>query len=70
MVRIVRSEFKVYMRGGDGIRRGSAIATFDTRKDAVYYCKVNQSLPLPNYEWDDEFEIVEKVLLGRSDRNE
>ena len=62
----LKSKFKVYKRGSDGIRKGRAVATFLTRKDAVYYCKVNQTLPLPNYEWEDEFEIVENVLLGKS----
>jgi hypothetical protein len=30
---------------------------FKTRKDAVYFCKVEQTLPLPDYEWEDEFDI-------------
>ena len=34
---------------------------FLTRKDAVYWCKVNQSLPIPDYEWEDEFCIQKYV---------
>jgi hypothetical protein len=43
---------KVYRR-----KDNKFLSSFDTRKDAVFYCKVNQTLPLPDYEWEDEFEI-------------
>lgn len=46
---------KVYARGNSSKLFGQ----FNTRKEAVYYCKVNQTLPLPDYKWDDQFEIVE-----------
>lgn len=43
--------FRVYKRSDRQFMRG-----FKTRKDAVFFCKVEQVLPYP-YEWEDEFEI-------------
>lgn len=46
--------FRVYR-----IKDRKFMGGFRTRKDAVYFCKVEQTLPLPNCEWEDEFEIRE-----------
>jgi hypothetical protein len=46
--------FEVFRRKG-----GQFVRAFRARKDAVYFCKVEQTLPTPDYEWEDEFEIRE-----------
>lgn len=52
-----KQNFNVYQ-----LKDGKLLQRFDSRKDAVYFCKVNQSLPLPDYEWEDEFEIREEFM--------
>lgn len=47
--------YKIYRR-----KNGELLACFSSRKEAVFYCKVNQTLPTPDYEWEDEFEIQEQ----------
>lgn len=39
------------------IKTGKLVAQLGTRKAAVYWCKVNQTLPLPDYEFSDQFRI-------------
>jgi hypothetical protein len=46
--------FEVFRRKG-----GQLVKAFRSRKNAVYFCKVEQTLPTPDYEWEDEFEIRE-----------
>ena len=44
--------FKVYDR-----KTNKLLKRFVTRKDAVYWCKVNQKTSLPDGEWDDDYYI-------------
>lgn len=32
---------------------------FTSRSDAVFFCMVQTTLPKPDYEWSDEFYIIE-----------
>lgn len=41
---------EVYLRKNNRLLR-----TFPTRKDAVYWCKVNQLSPYPNGTWTDDY---------------
>ena len=52
---LLRKNFKVYSHKNG--QNHKYLASFNSRQDAVYYCKVNQTLPLPDYEWEDEFYI-------------
>lgn len=49
----------VYKRASNSVRDRLPLKTFSTRKDAVYWCKVNQVSHLPDGEWEDDYEIVE-----------
>lgn len=46
--------YKVYSRINDKL-----LQSFKTRKDAVYWCKVNQISLLPDGEWEDDYYIAE-----------
>lgn len=35
------------------------LRSFSSRKDAVYWCKVNQISSLPDGSWEDDYSIVE-----------
>ena len=48
----------VYRRTTDGIQ-GKPLKVFATRKDAVYWCKVNQKSSPPDGEWEDDYELLE-----------
>lgn len=50
--------FRVY-KLEQGVKSGRCLDSFPDRSAAVYYCKMGQTLPLPNYEWADEFCIVD-----------
>ena len=43
-------------------RHWQFLRSFDNRKDAVYWCSVNQISPLPDYEWKDDYYISEGYL--------
>jgi hypothetical protein len=46
------------------LKTGETVGNFPKRGDAVYHAMVNRTLPLPDSEWDDEFDIVERKLLS------
>jgi len=45
--------FRVYNR-----KTNQLLKEFPSRKEAVFFCKVEQTLPLPDYDWEAEFSIV------------
>ena len=51
--------YKVY-------KEGKLLECFLRRKEAVFYCASNQTLPLPDYNWEDEFEIREETVVKDS----
>lgn len=60
-----KTNFNVYR-----IRDNQQLETFHSRKDAVFFCKVNQSLPIPIYEWEDEFDIREESVKLQNEKGE
>lgn len=58
------AKFNVYLR-----KDHQFIRSFTYRKDAVYWCKVNQISLLPDGEWGDDYIIEEEQPLTEDEVN-
>jgi hypothetical protein len=49
-------EWFVYKR-----KKRAYVGCFPTRKEAVYWCKINQISAIPDGEWEDDYVLYEMV---------